>query len=293
MTLKKIFLTICTVLNTIINEPSNKGEVGFRLIVSVLWQIYKRIFPFPLVLPLDNRLLYIADTEAVNATGAIYTRIYESQYIIFLRQYLENARGGCFVDIGAHTGLYTLLLAPYFTKGVCFEPDSVTFQLLRKNLAINHLVWATPVLAAASDNCGVGQLRVMGKYSGTTRLFSKGESCFNNEQLVEVDLLKVDDVLDKMDIAKISLMKIDTEGHELQVLKGAIKVLKASRDALVIYENSNLDDSNFESVCGFFELIGWKVFGIDRSGLPLYDKDLIQMSYNLFACGPDNRYFIS
>lgn len=280
---KKLSWTLRSVIKTILDDPSNKNEIGFRLFVSVLWQCYKRIFPFPLVLPLDNGLSYIADPAAGNSTGVIYTRIYESEYIIFLRKYME--KGGVIVDIGAHTGLYTLLLAPAFSRAVLFEPDPETFLLLRKNLSINALDCATAILAAASDKSGEGQLKVTGKYSGTTRLAASDESS-DDDHIISVQLLTLDEVVAQLGIQRINFLKIDTEGHELNVLRGAFQILEKSRGALVLYENSN-----FESVCEFFEELGWKVFGIDRDSKPIFDKAKLRSAYNLFACGPENPLF--
>lgn len=281
----RISKTLQSVITTILDDPSNKNEIGFRIFVSVLWQCYKRIIPFPLVLPLDNGLSYIAEPSAGNSTGVIYTRIYESEYIIFLRRYLE--KGGVIVDVGAHTGLYTLLLAPAFSRAVLFEPDPETFHLLRRNLSINALDCATAILAAASDKSGEGQLKVTGKYSGTTRLTTLNERSDNtNDHKIPVQLLKIDQVLAQLDIQRINFIKIDTEGHELYVLKGAAQILKQSRGALVLYENSS-----FESVCDFFEELGWKVFGIDRDSNPIFDKVRLRSAYNLFACGPENIFF--
>ena len=286
---KKIYWTLRSVFRTILDEPSNKNEIWFRFFISILWQFYKRISPFPLILPLDNGLSYIAYPAAGNSTGVIYTRIYESQYIVFLRQYLE--KGGVIVDIGAHTGLYTLLLAPLFSRAVLLEPDPNTFLLLKKNLSINDLVCSTAILAAASDKSGVGQLKVTGKYSGTTRLSGADESCAGGDHLIPVKILKLDDVFGEMGIQRISFIKIDTEGHELQVLKGTVNTLGRSRGALVLYENSNLGDSNFDSISDFFRQLGWKIFGIDLNGKLIFDKAMLRSSYNLFACGPENSLF--
>lgn len=274
---------LISVIGTILNEPSNEKQKGFRLLVSVLWQCYKRMVPFPIIVPLDNGLSYIADPAAGNSAGVIYTRIYESQYILFVRRYLEE--GGIILDVGAHTGLYTLLLAPGFSRAVLFEPDPETFLLLRKNLSINSLDSATAILAAVSDKSGRGQLRVDGRYSGTTRLLALDESHEEN-QILSVALLTLDEVVVNLGIQRIAFLKIDTEGHEIHVLRGARKTLEGSPAGLVLYENSS-----FDCACAFFEEIGWKVFGIDRDSIPIFDRTTLRTAYNLFACGPRNSLF--
>ena len=120
-----------SVLRTVLGDPSNRGEKSFRLLAAVAWQFYKRSVPFPIVLPLDNGISFLADPASGNSVGAIYTRIYESQYVLFARQHM--GKNGVMCDVGAHSGLYTLLLAPGFRQAVLFEPEPETFLLLKRN----------------------------------------------------------------------------------------------------------------------------------------------------------------
>lgn len=101
-----------SVFSTVLRDPSNKGQRAFRLLAAFAWQIYKRTVPFPIILPLDNGVYFVADPAAGNSVGAIYTRVYESQYVLFSRKHISG--GGVLCDVGAHTGLYTLLLASSF-----------------------------------------------------------------------------------------------------------------------------------------------------------------------------------
>lgn len=276
--IKRKFEIISSIFKMIVFDKSNKGEILFRIFAAIGWQIYKRIFTFPIVLPLDNGLSYIADPRAVNSTGVIYTKIYESTYVSFIREHCK--KGGILIDIGAHTGLYTLLLNSQFSKSILFEPDPNTCKLLRKNIAINLLENVSIIQAAASNFSGMGSLKVEGDYCGTNHLIRNDDQ---ESRAISVDLLTIDNVISNLAISRVDLIKIDTEGHELEVLQGCRGVLKGSPEILILYENSK-----FEEVCNFFDEIEFKIFGLDSNGAKITDRGLLKSSYNLFACGPKN-----
>ena len=102
-----------------------------------------------------------------------------------------------------------------------------------------------------------------------------------------MELITLDEYLCKIGIHVIDFLKIDTEGHELEVLRGAINVLKNSPGALVMFENSDFHDVNT-----FFVHIHWKTFSIDDQGHVVSGKDSMAKSYNLFACGPSNPLYL-
>lgn len=280
--IKRKFRIVLSILRMVLFDASNKGEVTFRIMTSIGWQIYKRLFKFPIVLPLDNGLIYIADPRAVNSTGVIYTKIYESDYILFIRNNCNN--GGVMVDVGAHTGLYTLLLNDCINKAVLFEPDPNTCKLLKRNIAINLMEDVTIYQAAASDHSGSGSLRIEGNYSGLNHITDNSDNQF--DEVISIDLVTVDEALSALQINTVDLIKIDTEGHELNVLQGCKEVLNNSPGALVLYENSN-----FEEIYKFFDGMGFKIFGLDANGGIIADKILLKSCYNLFSCGPKNKLY--
>lgn len=108
------------VLYYIFDNPSNKGQKLYRLVLAITWQIYKRIVGLPLIIKLDNGKEFIAEPRSGNSAGAIYTKLYEPEYVMFLRKHTQT--NGFMVDVGAQTGLFTLLLSHHLKGGVCFEP---------------------------------------------------------------------------------------------------------------------------------------------------------------------------
>ncbi len=262
------------VLRYILENPSNQGQKLYRLFLAAGWQLYKRTIGLPLVVTLDNGLLYMADPLANNATGAIYTRLYEPEYTMFLRQHLRQ--GGTLIDVGAHSGLYPLLLACILPRGVCFEPTPESFELMARNLRLNALDGFRPVRAAVAAKDGVAGFRITARFGSANRLDSSSTYCV---EVVSLDSYVAANPL----VEHLGLLKIDVEGGELDVLRGARRLLLDSPTALALIENSQP-----EAIEEFLEELGWRCFAISKKGEILTSKEQKRAAYNLLACGPSH-----
>jgi FkbM family methyltransferase len=274
--------TVRSVVSTVIDEPSNRGEVVRRLLMSVGWQLWKRMMRTPLVLTLDNGLLFVADPRSGNSTGAIYTRIYESRYVEFVRRAVVP--GGIICDVGAHVGLFTLLVAPLFRGGYCFEPAPDCHELLVRNLALNALGSFRACRQAVSDQPGRRTLVAEGDYSGTARLADAGERAEGSRRAIDVEAVRLDDVLGPDEV--IAFLKIDVEGREADVLASARRTLARSPGALVMFEQNGAEGMRALEV---LRDIGFRPFVVDALGRPATSLAGVEREYNVFACGPEHR----
>ncbi|WP_168205145.1 FkbM family methyltransferase [Bythopirellula goksoeyrii] len=123
-----------------------------------------------------------------------------------------------FLDVGANVGSYTILACGVAgARGICYEPVPETYQRLMKNLAVNSLLDRTQAF-----NQGVGDSR-------STLRFTEDEGCMNHVlttaetagKVIEVTVIALDEELREVP----TMMKIDVEGYETMVLKGAERVL--------------------------------------------------------------------
>jgi len=131
----------------------------------------------------------------------------------------ELRTGDTFVDVGAFIGLYTVAVGLRLRKSgrvVAFEPDSRNFSLLQEHIRLNGLESQVELnQAAVSDRSGACHFLADG--SSEARLVStdRGSTAI-------VNVVKLDDALRGR---RVDILKIDVEGHEETVLRGAENVL--------------------------------------------------------------------
>lgn len=148
--------------------------------------------------------------------------------------------GMTFVDAGANEGLYTLFAAARVGPGgrvLAFEPSEREFGRLLENVRLNRLDQVEVVKAALSDRGGTAPLRVgEDNHAGHNTL---GEFAYQiaTARYEDVPLVRLDDAVREHDIARVDVMKIDVEGHEAALLRGAQGVIERDRPVLLIEVN--------------------------------------------------------
>lgn len=151
---------------------------------------------------------------------------------------LGRPPAGTFVDVGAHIGATVLhaLAELRFDRAVALEPDPGNLALLRANVVLNDLAERVRVLGvAASDHAGTAHLAVSAERSGEHHLLpGSGAKRHAGAGLVEVAVAPLDDLVTPEE-AHGGLLKIDVEGHEAQVLRGAGRLLESGIPALIEY----------------------------------------------------------
>lgn len=147
----------------------------------------------------------------------------------------DHCRGGECVafDVGANRGEWSrslLAAAGHSSLRVhAFEPASATVRLLQQNLK----PWDGEVqiiAAALSSRSGTAEFFIMGEGYGTNSLHAQSAS----QKTESVRLTTADEYCAQNQIARIDLLKIDAEGHDLEVLRGAGGML--SRRAIQVLQ---------------------------------------------------------
>jgi FkbM family methyltransferase len=114
-----------------------------------------------------------------------------------------------FVDVGANVGAYSVRAASGGMKVYAFEPNPETVKVLKRNAEINHV--SIDLLEYA-----------LGSADGNAKMSPNGAlSRISADGAIEVPLR----TLDSFDLPRVDLLKVDVEGYELEVLKGARKTL--------------------------------------------------------------------
>jgi FkbM family methyltransferase len=149
------------------------------------------------------------------------------------------------VDIGAHIGRYTIISSKRIGpngKVVAIEADPANFEMLNRNVNLNKLTNVTSLNYAVYSNQTKLKLYLPGKKSGftiyNTIMVNRGK---HQGKFIEVNGNTLDNLLEqnKINFANINWIKIDVEGAEFEVLKGAQNVLSKSNDIAILIEIHN------------------------------------------------------
>lgn len=138
--------------------------------------------------------------------------------------------GDGFIDLGANAGFFMLVAAKRIGPSgwcVAVDPDAFNCDYLHAQIELNGLKNCTVLHRAATDHCGTAKFAVGIPGDSTGHLADAG---------VEVSATTIDAICETHPGPK--LIKVDVEGAEVLVLKGAEKTLKTSRPAWLMEAHS-------------------------------------------------------
>ncbi len=172
-----------------------------------------------------------------------------------LKYLLKNLKDlNLFIDIGSHKGTYTDLILKNFNvkKIYMFEPQKKIFRYIKKKYKRKNYIKIFN--NAVSDNEKIQKIFI-NKHdltSSLTKLDKKNTYLNLKARLFGgnihdmisathmIKCIKLINLIKKNKIKNIDLLKIDTEGHELQVMKGLGRYIKSVKYILIEFHNSNI-----------------------------------------------------
>jgi FkbM family methyltransferase len=167
---------------------------------------------------------------------------------------LYKRQGDTFVDVGAFQGTWTVQLAPYYNKVIAFEPHPQSYQQLTENLRAFNVTNVKAERMAVGKTSGKITFfyRAHADHSHVTPDRIPGECC----QVVaseEMDCTSLDDYF-KGYPGKIDLIKIDTEGAEVEIVEGALNTIKVHRPSLFIEAHGR---ARLQAVLGLLDFVSF------------------------------------
>jgi FkbM family methyltransferase len=172
-------------------------------------------------------------------------------------------KGDIVIDIGAHIGLYTIISSKRVGangKVVAIEADPSNFEILKSNIKLNQLTNVTPLNYAVYSKETKVKLYLPSGESGFTKYNTIMPNWINTqEKFVEVNANTLDYLLQLNEIRQeeVNWIKIDVEGAEFEVLKGATNVLSKSKDIALLIEVHGLD--NHRPILEFVSSYNFKI----------------------------------
>lgn len=182
---------------------------------TLAWQL--RAASRPRIVPFAGEAKLWARRGETGVTGNVYVGLHECAEMAFLAHLLRP--GELFVDVGANAGSYTVLAAKISgARVVAVEPVPETADRLEANVALNAVGDRVSVYRTAiSDRAG--RVWFTSGRDTTNRIAGSADP---REGLVEVPCTTLDDLLGG---ARPRALKIDVEGYEAAVLRGATELL--------------------------------------------------------------------
>lgn len=178
-----------------------------------------------------NNLNYIEDDDMVVLSSMRSGGTFEPE-TTKLWNTLCKQTNGLIVDVGAYTGIYAMLALKSTTDipVVAYEPNPKTYKRMLCNIGLNfsddEKIRLTTLNKAISDKCGIS-------YFMTKTMLEMSSACKLTDR-VTPEQVEISTLDREMKSLPVGLIKIDVEGHELMVLKGASYILDNYRPNLII-----------------------------------------------------------
>ena len=220
----------------------------------------------PIQLPLRNRKMWLDWDNAISILG------HDPDIKITYENLLDNDPSPkVFFDIGANYGTHSLLFLSQGIKTITFEPNPTLKEEFDEFCRLNNL-------HGVMENCAVGdRTGIAGLWftkhdtwlgtivNSTAELIKKSHEL----ERIEVPLITIDEYAERNRISP-DLMKIDTEGSELNVLNGAKRVIESGRP-LIIFESNKLGDR--QKIWNIFQSYQYNIYKLPYTP---GSKDILQ-----------------
>ena len=131
-------------------------------------------------------------------------------------------------DVGAHVGYFTVLMGDLVGsagKVIAFEPRGLNLGYLQKHVSVNNCQNIQIVSKALGDHSGHAKLETR-TGSGTGYVSETGDE--------EIEITSIDELVESGALPPPTFLKIDVEGGEMAVLRGAQKVIESQRPRMIL-----------------------------------------------------------
>ena len=169
--------------------------------------------------------------------------VFYSKYAIDELTTLDSVRNKDIIDAGGYVGDTALLFSSYTDKSIhVFEASPSNMDIIRETIRLNHLENIVPVSKALGEKSGTATFSLGERNSCNSLVERPG---YNYPNHIEVPVITLDDYVRENNI-EVGLIKVDIEGGEQLLLKGAVETIRTQHPILLI--------SIYHSANDFFEI---------------------------------------
>lgn len=221
---------------------------------------YKKLRRFVYIVARNKFLYRLAQRFVYDHKSQNNCDIETNGELDFLRKYLQDCK--VVFDVGANVGEWTqvVLANNPHVEVHCFEPSADTFKTLSSNKFISEV---------RCNNIGLGSTHeekkfyVFGDESTVNSVYLRDGMVPLREYAIKIDT--IDNYCAKNGVKRIDFLKIDVEGNELEVLKGAQKMLREDRIKIVQFEygGTYIDSRTFlKDIFNYFSDLNYRIYKI-------------------------------
>ncbi|GAB4329469.1 MAG: hypothetical protein OHK0047_16340 [Leptolyngbyaceae cyanobacterium] len=198
--------------------------------------------------------------------------------------------GMAVIDVGANVGIYTITAARRVGKTgrvIAVEPFSNCVQCLQETCRVNDLNWVTVCQSAASDRNGTIRLALHDASELNQVITTEDELASGTYE--EVPCFSLDTLIEQENLRQVDFLKIDAEGHELQVLQGSDRLLQRFSPT-ILYENIAGSQGNNTLVADFLTARDYRLYRYQpfvKQLIPLDSPTDLHGSLNIIALPPE------
>jgi FkbM family methyltransferase len=197
---------------------------------------------------------------------------FERPEVEFILKMVEP--GMAFFDIGANIGVFSVAAGKAMEEAqgsiYAFEPCPTTFAILEKNLQENELSGVHAQCVALSERSGEARLYVNAAMKdGLNSLEDPSHADAEVVGTVAVRVTTLDEFIAEHEIPSVDVMKVDVEGAELLVFRGARGLLAREDAPLILYEGYSWCTAGFHyhpvEIMWLLETFGYEIFVLDAA----------------------------
>lgn len=165
------------------------------------------------------------------------------------------------IDIGAQTGNMSVVYSLFADKVFSFEPNPATFEVLEKNSQLNLKI--QPFNYAVSDEEGVLEFHYSdfgfcnGGFATRTDF---GIGVTGHKVPIDVYAVNLEKFLEDKEIGKVSLIKIDAEGHDKDILKTLTNIINQHKPILITEIYNGLKPNEIKDLLDTIHSLGYKAY---------------------------------
>jgi len=209
-------------------HPLNRGCRGRAFFDFLFWQVQQSVYEKPRVWQFANRTKLLISKGQTGATGNIYCGLQDFEEMSFLLHFLREK--DLFLDVGANVGAYTVLASGVANcTTYSFEPIDGTYRALTGNVKLNHLEDKVQLYQACVGS-DVNEIPM----TQTLDTVNHVEWHSSGDDVIMCSQYRLDQFLKGNQ--RTTVLKVDVEGFEYEVLKGLGKYLFKDEIQVVLIE---------------------------------------------------------